>query len=94
MAGSVIAICMFCILASVPANVVPWSFRIDKYVHFDFDARVSVYASQGKAVNLIVVHATKGRATFGAKSHCPTFAGFKPSNKVFACQPLDGAGGR
>jgi hypothetical protein len=83
-AGLAVAIYMFCILASVPADVVPRSFRIDKYVFFDFDARVSVYASQGKAVNLVVVHATKGRATFGAKSHCPTVAGFKPSNNLFA----------
>jgi hypothetical protein len=85
---------MFCVLVSVPAYVVPWSFRIDKYVHLDFDIRVSVYASQGKAVNLIVVHATKGRATFGTKSHCPTSAGFKLGNKVFACQPFYGTGGR
>ena len=62
-----------------------WNIIKEYFVHFDFDARVSVYASQGQAVNLVVVHATKGRATFCAKSHCPTVAGIKPRNKVVAC---------
>ena len=48
------------ILLGMTSNVVPRSFRVDEDVHPNLDARVSIYASKGKAVNRAVVHAANG----------------------------------